>query len=109
MKTSIVSYFVYSLLVTFHRSFSLRTLHVARKTNLIALNSYEHSTAETIAEGTAIARFPVLTELLDELEALNNIRFVVVGTGAILESVGKFSNLRYSEGKQGLLGQSTYN
>jgi hypothetical protein len=68
------------------------------------LNAHMHTTEETAAEGNAIAKFPLLTEILDECEALNNVRFVVVGNGAILESVGKFTNLRYTEGKQGLLG-----
>ena len=71
----------------------------------MTINSHMHTADETTAEGNAIAKYPLLTEVLDECEALNNVRFVVVGNGAILETVGKFSNLRYSEGKQGLLGK----
>jgi len=44
-----------------------------------------------------------LSEYLAECSALGPVRFVVVGAGAILETVGSFSNLRFSEGVKGKL------
>jgi hypothetical protein len=44
-----------------------------------------------------------LSEYLEECSALGPVRFVVVGEGAILETVGSFSNLRFSEGVKGRL------
>ena len=38
-----------------------------------------------------------VTDYLARLQDLGKFRFVVVGPGAILEAVGSFSNLRYSE------------
>lgn len=43
----------------------------------------------------------VLTEFLQEARELGAVRFVVVGTGAILETVGSFENMRFSETSKG--------
>jgi len=44
-----------------------------------------------------------LNDYLLDSEQLGTIRFVVVGSGAILEAVGSYSNLRYSESMKGKL------
>ena len=44
-----------------------------------------------------------LREYLQECNSLGSVRFVVVGEGAILETVGSFDNLRFSETPNGLL------
>jgi len=44
-----------------------------------------------------------LSTLFTECEQLGDVRFVVVSAGAILESIGSFSNLRWSEGPKGRL------
>jgi len=44
-----------------------------------------------------------LTDFLQDSAALGTVRFVVVGNGAILETIGSFSNLRYSETTKGRL------
>lgn len=44
-----------------------------------------------------------LREYLQECNSLGPVRFVVVGEGAILETVGSFDNLRFSETPKGLL------
>ena len=43
----------------------------------------------------------VLTNFLQEARELGAVRFVVVGTGAILETVGSFENMRFSETTKG--------
>ena len=45
----------------------------------------------------------ILKEFLNDAESLGKNRFVVVGNGAILESIGSFSELRYAETPKGLL------
>ena len=45
----------------------------------------------------------ILKEFLIDAESLGQNRFVVVGNGAILESVGSFNELRYAETPKGLL------
>ena len=42
-----------------------------------------------------------LSDYLAECASLGPVRFVVVGPGAILETVGSFSNLRFSESPSG--------
>ena len=44
-----------------------------------------------------------LSDYLAECASLGPVRFVVVGPGAILETVGSFSNLRFSESPSGRL------
>ena len=44
-----------------------------------------------------------LNDYLLDSEQLGTVRFVVVGSGAILETVGSYSNLRYSESVKGKL------
>ena len=44
-----------------------------------------------------------LNDYLLDSEKLGTVRFVVVGSGAILETVGSYSNLRYSESVKGKL------
>ena len=45
----------------------------------------------------------VLTQFLGDAAKLGAVRFVVVGSGAILEAVGSFSNLRYATTPKGRL------
>jgi hypothetical protein len=42
-------------------------------------------------------------EFLQDCKSLGLVRFVVVGNGAILESMGEFQNLRYTETSKGML------
>jgi hypothetical protein len=44
-----------------------------------------------------------VSEFLTDAQALGPVRFVVVGNGAILETVGSFDNLRYSDSSKGKL------
>ena len=52
---------------------------------------------------SATSSFPRLTEFLQACSSLQDVRFVVVGPGAILETLGSFDGLRYSETQKGLL------
>lgn len=52
---------------------------------------------------SATTSFPRLTEFLQACSSLQDVRFVVVGHGAILETLGSFDGLRYSETPKGLL------
>ena len=45
----------------------------------------------------------LLTDFLADAGGLGAVRFVVVGTGAILETVGSFENLRYADTVKGKL------
>jgi putative heme degradation protein len=45
----------------------------------------------------------ILKDFLTDLEAVGSVRFVVVGSGAILETVGSFQNLRYADTPKGIL------
>ena len=45
----------------------------------------------------------LLTEYLTDARSLGAVRFVVVGSGAILETVGSFDNLRYADTVKGKL------
>lgn len=44
-----------------------------------------------------------LPDYLAECKAVGAVRFVVIGQGAILETVGSFDNLRFSDGPKGKL------
>ncbi len=48
-------------------------------------------------------------DYLTELSTIGSVRFVVVGPGAILETVGSFSNLRYSKTPKGKLATVSTN
>ena len=54
-------------------------------------------------ESTAIDIEGSLLEYLQEAKNLGPVRFVVVGSGAILETVGSFDNLRFAETAKGIL------
>ena len=45
----------------------------------------------------------VLVDFLQDARNLGAVRFVVVGTGAILETVGSFENMRFAETVKGSL------
>ena len=54
-------------------------------------------------ESTAIDIEGSLLEYLQGAKNLGPVRFVVVGSGAILETVGSFDNLRFAETAKGIL------
>ena len=54
-------------------------------------------------DATPISVSGSLIDFLKESETLGAVRFVVVGNGAILETVGSFSNLRFAETVKGKL------
>ena len=54
-------------------------------------------------ESTAIDIEGSLLEYLQEAKNLGPVRFVVVGSGTILETVGSFDNLRFAETAKGIL------
>ena len=74
-----------------------------RKTSLQGLSQRSFSLKDgLISPTTDVMRVSnVLTDFLQEARELGAVRFVVVGTGAILETVGSFENMRFSETTKG--------
>lgn len=87
-----IVFFLLLLLTQFTNTISLVTVTKTRK----YYHAYHNS--NSIFKLSA-----VLTEYLEDLQSLSTVRFVVIGNGAILETVGSFSNLRYSETTKGKL------
>ncbi len=80
---------------SFHQPNQLcRTIHRAVSTSIRAGN--------TPVAAVKLSNNP-LAQFLGDLAAVGPVRFVVVGNGAILETVGSWSNLRYADTPKGRL------
>ena len=76
--------------------------------NLVSSSRARITVSASLSENTdanpdSSGNADLLTDFLADAGGLGAVRFVVVGTGAILETVGSFDNLRYADTVKGKL------
>ena len=80
-----------------------RKSHNLASTSRALIPNSELLGANTDVNPDSFDKIDLLTDFLADAGGLGAVRFVVVGTGAILETVGSFENLRYADTVKGKL------